>query len=314
MRIVQSLVLGGLMSWIPVFAAPAHPAEEKTLTVDGLERSYLLVCPPNTAGPLPLVLVFHGGGGHARQMERYSRFNDLALAEKFVVVYPEGIGGNWNDGRGVRVIRAQRENVDDVKFVRALVDDVAKHCPIDRSRVFATGISNGAFISHRLAAEASDLIAAIAPVVGSMSPQTAEKFTPEFPVSILIIQGDADPLIPFEGGPVAANLGPGRGIAMSTPKTLALYVKRNGNPCQPAISIQDKEPDDETSLEIQKYADGPGGVKTELYLVKGGGHTWPGRPLYLPQRTIGRASQEFSATDAIWAFFKTCPPRKSPSK
>jgi polyhydroxybutyrate depolymerase len=298
------------MTWTPVFAAAAHPAEEKTIAVDGLERSYLLLCPSGAAGPRPLVLVFHGGGGHARQMERYSRFSDLAAKEKFVVAYPEGVGGNWNDGRGVRAIRAQRENVDDVKFVRAVVDDIARHCPIDRARVFATGISNGAFISHRLAAEASDLVAGIAPVVGGMSPATAESFAPRFPVSILIIQGDSDPLIPFAGGGVAANLGPPRGTVVSTPAALAKYVARNGNPGKPVVTIEDNDPDDGTTVEVQKYPDGPGGVKTELYLVKGGGHCWPGRPAYLPQRTIGVASQEFSATDLVWQFFRTCPPRQ----
>lgn len=298
------------LAWNPHFGPPACAAEEHTITVDGLERSYLVVCPADAAGPRPVVLAFHGGRGNARQMQRYSRFDALAKKEQFVVVYPEALYGNWNDGRGVRFLRAQRENVDDMKYVRAVVDDVAKHCPIDRSRIFATGISNGAFISHRLAAEASDLVAAVAPVVGGMAPPIAEKFSPEFPVSILIIQGDADPLIPYDGGGVAANLGPARGKLAPTPETLARYVKRNGNAGEPVITTQDNDPDDGTTVEIRKYPDGPGGVKTELYLVKGGGHCWPGRPAYLPERTIGKASQEFSATDVIWDFFKSCPPRQ----
>jgi polyhydroxybutyrate depolymerase len=297
-------------TWNPLFAPPAHAAEEHSLTVDGHERSYLFVSPANAAGPLPVVLAFHGGRGNARQMQRYTRFDALVDKENLVVVYPEALEGNWNDGRGVRIMRAQRDNIDDVKFVRALVDDLEKVCPIDRSRIFATGISNGAFISHRLAAEASDLVAAVAPVVGGMAPAILKKFAPEFPVSILIIQGDADPLIPIAGGGVAANLGPARGTLAPTAETLARYVKRNGNPGRPVTTTKDDDPDDGTSVEIQKYPDGPGGVKTELYLIKGGGHCWPGRPAYLPERTIGRASQEFSATDAIWQFFKTCPPRK----
>jgi polyhydroxybutyrate depolymerase len=311
MRWIFLLMLGVAMSssWVPRFAPPARAAEKHSLTVDGHERSYLLVCPKDSAGPLPLVLAFHGGRGSAQQMQRYSRFDALVDKEQFIVAYPEALDGNWNDGREVQAIRAQRGNIDDVKFVRALVDDLEKHCRIDRARIFATGISNGAFISHRLAAEASDLVAAIAPVVGGMAPQIARKFAPKFPVSIVIIQGDADPLIPFAGGPVAANLGPGRGLSAPTLDTLALYVKRNGNPGQPTITTQDNDPDDGTTLEIKKYANGPGGVKTELYLVKNGGHCWPGRPAYLPERTIGKASQEFSATDVIWSFFKSCPPR-----
>jgi polyhydroxybutyrate depolymerase len=312
MRTLTLLLLATAMSptWNPIFAPPAHAADEGSLTVDGHQRSYLFVCPENAAGPLPVVLAFHGGRGNARQMQRYTRFDALVDKQKLVVVYPEALDGNWNDGRGVRIMRAQRDNIDDVKYVRALVDDLEKHCPIDRARIFATGISNGALISHRLAAEASDLVAAVAPVVGGMAPAILEKFNPEFPVSILIIQGDADPLIPIAGGGVATNLGPARGTVASTADTLARYVKRNGNNAKPVITTQDNDSDDGTTLEIHKYPPGPGGVQTELYLVKGGGHCWPGRPAYLPERTIGRASQEFSATDVIWQFFQSCPPRR----
>lgn len=292
-----------------VASALAQPAIEKTIRVDGLERRYFLFVPSGATGPLPLVLAFHGGGGDPRQMEHYTRFDELAEKEGFVVVYPAGVGGNWNDGRGVAFMRAQRENVDDVKFVRAIVDDVARECPIDRARVFATGISNGAFMSHRLAAEASDTVAAVAPVVGGMAPAIGQTFAPKFPVSVLIIQGDADPLIPIAGGGVATKLGPRRGELIPTADTLAKYVQRNGNPGEPAVTTIDNDPHDGTTVEIRAYPPGPEGAKTEFYLVKGGGHAWPGRPLYLPERTIGRASREISATDVIWSFFKSCPPR-----
>ena len=171
-------------------------AVEHSVTVDGISRKYLVFAPKGFDKPLPVVLAFHGGGGNARQMERYTRFNDLAAKEGFLVVYPEAVDGNWNDGRGIAGVRAQQENIDDVKFVRLIVDRISKEHKIDRSRVFSTGISNGAFMSHRLATEASDLIAAIAPVVGGMAPAMAKKFHPAHPVSILIIQGDADPLGP----------------------------------------------------------------------------------------------------------------------
>lgn len=303
------LLLGAVLMWAAVRIALAQPAMEKTITVDGLERHYRLFIPSKAEGPMPLVLAFHGGGGNAAQMERYSRFDQLADKEGFVVAYPEGVGGNWNDGRGVQVIRAQRENVDDVKYVRALVDDIEQQCKINRSRIFATGISNGAFISHRLAAEASDLIAAVAPVVGGMSPTIFEKFDPKFPVSIIVIQGDADPLVPIAGGGVAANLGPARGTLVPTADMLAKYVKRNGNPNEPTITAKDNDPNDGTTVEIHKYPSAPDGTKTELHLIKGGGHAWPGRPAYRPEQTIGKASQEFDATSVIWHFFKACPPR-----
>src|SRR5262249_2101430 len=117
--------------------------------------------------PLPVVLAFNGGGSNTCQMERYTRFNCLAAKAGFLVVYPEALEGNWNDGRGIDTVRSRQDNIDDVTFLRAIVDRIGKEYRIHRSRVFCTGISSDAFMSHRLATEASDLIAAIATVVGA---------------------------------------------------------------------------------------------------------------------------------------------------
>jgi polyhydroxybutyrate depolymerase len=301
-----------LASIASVAAAQSGGAVEQSVTVDGISRNYLVFAPKRFDKPLPMVLALHGGGSNARQMERYTRFNDLAAKEGCLVVYPEAVDGNWNDGRGIEGVRAQQENIDDVKFVRLIVDRISKEYKIDRSRVFCTGISNGAFMSHRLATEASDLIAAIAPVAGGMAPAMATKFQPAHPVSILIIQGDADPLVPIRGGTVGFRRGRKRGHVIPTEETISLYVRRNGNQVEPTVTTLDRDEKDGTSVEIRKYPDGPGGVKTQAYLVKNGGHTWAGRPLYLPEMLTGKASQEFSATEVIWEFFKSCPPRLAP--
>ena len=238
-------------------------------------RTYLLFVPTGAKEPLPVVLMFHGGGGNARQAERFSKFDELAQKEGFVVVYPESIEGHWNDGRGAQMMRARRENIDDVKFVRSIVNDVAKDHKIDRGRVFSTGVSNGGFISHRLAADASDLVAAIAPVVGGIAAPIAEKFKPKYPVSILIIQGDADRVVPYHGGDVALLGGQSRGKLIDTDETLAKYLALNGNQGEPVVTTLDTGPNDPVKVEARKYADGPGGVKTYLYIMHNGGHTWP---------------------------------------
>ena len=164
-------------------------------------------------------------------------------------------------------------------------------------------------MSHRLASEASDMVAGIAPVAAAMTPEMAENFRPKYPVSILIINGDGDPIVPFAGGDIRIAKGQSRGKIVSAHETLAKYVDRNGNHGEPTVSTLDADPHDGTSVEITKYPDGRGGEKTWFYDVKNGGHTWPGRPLYLPEIVIGKASQDFSATDVIWQFFKGCPPR-----
>jgi polyhydroxybutyrate depolymerase len=238
---------------------PKGEAVEHSVMVDGISRKYLVFAPKGFDKPLPVVLALHGGGSDARQMERYTRFNPLAAKEGFLGVYPEAVEGNWNDGRGIAGVRAQQENIDHVKFVRTIVDRLSREHKIDRSRVFCTGISNGAFMSHHLATEASDLIAAIAPVVGGIAPAMAEKFHPTYPVSTLIIQGDADPLVPIRGGMVGFPRGRKRGQVIPTEETIVLYTKRNENQGEPTVTTVDRDDKDGTSVEIRKYPDGPGG-------------------------------------------------------
>src|SRR4029078_1797632 len=132
-----------------------------------------------------------------------------------------------------------RENIDDVKFVRLVVDRIRKEQTLDRSRVFSTGISNGGVMSHRLAVEASDVIAAIAPVVGGTAPAMAKKFHPAHPVSILIIQGDAYPLVPIRGVTVGFFRGSRRGHVIPTEETISLYLRRNGNQGKPTVTTLD---------------------------------------------------------------------------
>src|SRR5208337_2799697 len=241
MTTVTAVSLLSLLQIATVAQGLKSEAVEHTVTIDGITRKYLGFAPRGLDKPLPVVLALHGGGSNARQMERYTRFNDLAAKEGFLVVYPEAVEGNWNDGRGIAGVRAQQENIDDVKFVRHIVDRISKEHKIDRSRVFCTGISNGAFMSHRLAAEASDLITAIAPVVGGMAPSTAKQFHPAYPVSILIIQGDADPLVPIRGGIVGFLRGKKRGQVIPTEETISLYLRRNGNQGDPTVTTLDRD-------------------------------------------------------------------------
>ncbi len=288
----------------PTLGAPLKTVINKTIQVDGLQRHYLAFAPDHVKEPLPVVIVLHGGGGNASQIQRVTGFNDLAAKHGFVVVYPDSAGGYWNDGRGVEFMRAQRENINDVKFIRSILDDLAKDHKIDRSRVFSTGLSNGGLMSHRLAAEASDAIAGIAPVCGGMAPVIAATFKPQFPVSILIIQGAADPVVPIDGGDIVGRDST-RGKVIPTKDTLAKYLERNGNANNPMKTKLD--PKDENIVEVSKYPDGPGGAKTWFYLVKNGGHRWPARSRN--SRPKGTSPPGFSATERIWDFFSGCPPR-----
>src|SRR5690349_10772024 len=139
---------------------------QREVQAGGLTRTYTL-CVPAGIVPgrsLPLVLAFHGGGGDGAGMQRLTHFNDIAQRERFLVAYPDGIRRHWNDGRHL-----EAAGVDDVAFVKALLDDVASFQPLDQQRVYATGMSNGGIFTHYLATKLGERLAAVAPVAGGIT-------------------------------------------------------------------------------------------------------------------------------------------------
>ncbi|QDU63375.1 Esterase PHB depolymerase [Planctomycetes bacterium Pan216] len=293
-------------------SALVNQVVEHQMTLDGRERSYFVFTPSTLSERSPVVFVFHGGGGKARGFARRRGLNEFAEKEGFLVVYPQGYGGNWNDGREAPAINAQREKVDDVKFVRSIVAELAKSHPIDRSRIYATGISNGGIFSHYLAANASDLFAAIAPIIGGLAEPVADDFSPSHPISVLIIQGDSDGLVPIDGGAVGGRLLARRGRVISTDETIKKYLEANDIDGEPTVTtIEESQPDDGTTTEVRRYPLGNDDVRVEVYVVKNGGHTIPGTdPPALLGRIVGKTSRDFDAWEVVWDFFKKVPPRK----
>jgi polyhydroxybutyrate depolymerase len=292
-----------------VATAAERPTVSRTLEVGDLSRTYSLRVPPSLGRePAPLVLVFHGGGGTGPGTERLTRFSALADREGFLVAYPDGIGRNWNDGREFTTSRAHRDHVDDVAFVAALLDAVSRIHPVDPRRIYATGISNGAIFSHYLAAHLSSRIAAIAPVVGGIADPPDPWFRPERPVSVLILQGTTDPLVPYHGGPVAF----GRGRIIDTEEAARRWAAVDGasrEPTEEALPAADRR---RCGGARKTYTGGRDGSEVALVRLEGGGHTWPGGAQYLPEMLIGRVCPDFDATALIWAFFKAHPKRDGP--
>lgn len=301
-------------------AAPAATVT-RTVKVGELTRSYALHVPAELPKdkPAAVMLVFHGGGGTPAQVERQTKFSDLAdrtsrEGDGFIVVYPEGVGKSWNDGRGAQDVLAQRDNIDDLGFVAALIDDIAKVHKVDANRLFATGISNGAIFSHSLAANLSARIAAIAPVVGGLGEPASEKFAPEKPVSVLILQGTDDPLVPYNGGnvtPPLVGVANKRGRIISTDEAVKKWAAHNG--CQPDAVVKDgkdvADTDNGDGCHAKRFiwSKGKDGTEVVLYRIEGGGHTWPGAVEPLPRRLVGNVCRDFNATEIIWEFFKVHP-------
>ncbi len=269
-------------------------AQAQQIEVNGVLREYRLHVPRRLSSPAPLLIVLHGGGGNARQIERFTGFSRLADREGFMVVYPQGINRQWNDGRSFE----DSGTADDVGFIAALIDHLVAAQSVDPARVYATGISNGGFMSYRLGCQLSDRIAGIAPVAATLSEDLAADCAPLRPLPVMMVNGTADPLVPYDGGVVSLPGGRSRGQIRSAEVTAAFWAAHNGCDSTP---LQAPLPDGST-VEISQYdgCDAP----VVLYTIRNGGHTWPGAAQYLPVRLIGGTNRDMNATEAIWSFFK----------
>ncbi len=282
----------------------AAEVQSRTLEIGQARRTYILFTPdaPRPPAGLPLVVAMHGGAGTAEQMMGFSRFNAIAAGEGFAVAYPQGLSRQWNDGRIFRGRDAA--GPDDVAFIRAVVADIAARTALDRKRIFATGISNGGFMSFRLACEAADLFAAIAPVTAQLSANLGARCRPSAKVAVLIINGTAHPIVPYAGGEVRAFLVP-RGEIWSTDRTLGFWAKHNGCAGAPDVrALADRDTADASRV-IEVAHTRCAGAPVRLLRIEGGGHTWPGGMQYLPVAWIGPTNRDIDASEVIWRFFKS---------
>ncbi|MFN8573474.1 MAG: PHB depolymerase family esterase [Gemmatimonadaceae bacterium] len=292
-----------LVFLFPPGSLPAQTKREQ-IRVDDRPREYWLHVPTAAAPPTgyPVVLVFHGGGGNARQIERETGFSTLADRDTFVVVYPQGIGNQWNDGRVVRNSRAHEEHVDEVAFVRSVLDTIARHTRIDASRVFATGISNGGFLANVLGAHLGDRLAAIAPVAGGIGQEVVPTFRPTHPVNVLIVQGTEDPLVPYAGGGVFRGR---RGTTISSDSVVAIWRRVDGLTIEAHREwLPDRDTKDGCRVEVERWTDPAAPTSVIRYRMVGAGHTWPSGSQYLPRALIGRVCKDVDGSRAIWDFFR----------
>ena len=293
-------------------ACLAQDTKPLTMEFGGKTRTYLLHIPPkhNKARLAPLVLVFHGGGGNGNQIMRQTGFNELADQHGFIVAYPDGYKGNWNDGRGIPMWPAHKEQIDDMGFISTLIEHLVKMLNVDRNRVYATGISNGGLISWRLGCEMSDKLAGIAPVARTLTEKMAMSCNPSRPLPVLMVMGVDDALVPWQGGD--QNMGQGITVkVLSAQQTVAHWVKHNGCAAKPSITeLPDRDPQDGTRVRREAYGWCTAGANVVLYAIEGGGHTWPklksaGEPLVdaATAERLGKTSRDLIASEVIWGFF-----------
>ena len=269
-----------------------------TITVDGRERTYLLNLPPNyyeSAG-FSLVIAMHGGGGSANQFESTSMLTEKANKSQFIVVYPDGIKGvgilglqTWNAG-GCCGYAMQRQ-IDDVNFIKQLVNKLLSNYKINAKKVYATGHSNGGMMAYRLAAEIPDKIAAIA--TSSCSMMFKQPISLVRPVSILHMHSVLDTRVPYKGGK-----GTGISHAYFPPLDSVLNSWSLYNNC-PATN---KTLVDNNLYKLTKWTNCKNNTTIQYYLTYDGGHAWPGGLKGSPKGDT--PSKSINANDLLWDFFQ----------
>lgn len=293
-------------------AAASETEQTCSLFFGGQERTYILHLPPghDRSVPVPLVIALHGGGGNGGKMVRLTQggFDRLADKEGFAVVYPDGIGRNWNDGRsGAETgYDTHLEGTDDVGFISALIDSLIKELNIDPKRVYVTGMSNGGMMTYRIGCALAGKVAAIAPVTGNIPKNLSPSCSPDRPISVLAINNVNDPLMPFEGGDVTGPFGRKKlGKVLSARDSVGFWARHNQCSFPPDLTYAlDPDPGDGTRIREEAYRGCRDNTEVLLYAVEGGGHTWPCGLQYLKPRLVGKTSRDMDANQVIWEFFR----------
>lgn len=289
--------------------AEAGVEVEHTLEVRGTERRYLLTTPSGHDGetPLPVVLDYHGLMEGAEVHSAMSQWSALAEAEGVVAVFPHGTGDpvRWD-------VSLDAEENDDLAYTDAMLAEIGEALCIDESRVYATGLSNGAMMTSVLLCARADVIAAAAPVAGLSD---LEGCDPARPVPLVTYHGTADPILLFNGG-VDTSAIPGgdddeaeEGATTTTqpeadldgegyPAATAAFADRNG--------CDDEPTDTEVSEEVvHRVYDCPEGADVEFYIVLGGGHSWPGSDFSKAiVDIVGPTTFDVDATADSWEFLQ----------
>lgn len=293
-------------------ATMLHTACAQSWVIDSLYHqgqyrywgAYLPAAYDGTA-PWPAVLCLHGGGGNALSTVGFTQMNLVADSAHFIVIYPQGteVDGNccsWAAGVGSP---ADTSGIDDVLFFNRLLDTLNLMLNIDTGRVYSTGLSQGGFMSQRLACELSHRIAAIAPLCSNLDSVQMAACAPARPIPVLVINGTADLLVPYDGASFTNN-----GWFLDyypTDSLIRFWASMNG--CDPVPlmqSLPDTDLSDNSTVDRFAFGDCDCGTATTLYRVNGGGHTWPGveNPLY--ELIAGETNEDIHASVDIWNFFK----------
>jgi polyhydroxybutyrate depolymerase len=274
-----------------------------SIMIGGVRRTYLLQTPSGN-GPFPVILILHGATQTGSKVWTQTSLPLLANHGRAIVVAPDAVKGRWNDGRE-KTLSGKPSTADDVGFLRALIDETIAKYNGDASRVFITGASNGGGMTLRMMCEASDLIAAAAPVIITLPVSVSKTCRPAKPVRLLLINGTADPLINFNGG-TTNEKGNDTAPMLSVDETMKFWAGING--CGATLThfkLADLDPNDGSTAQRNVYTPCTSGKSIGNIVIDGGGHTWPNGPPVsrFIERIIGPTNYDIDAGAEIWNFF-----------
>lgn len=286
-------------------ARGALPAGIQTtrITASGKTREVLYYVPSSVGARPGVVLLLHGGRASASDfIARNKSIISLADREGFVLMVPDA-GGNWNDGRANFVGQPS-----DIPYIKAVIDFAATKLNGDRSRVFVTGPSNGGTMTYKIACDAPQLVAAIAPMIASFNSTEYANCRPSQSTPVIMFNGTGDPLMVYNGGQSTSRLAkraPQGDSIVSTPETAAFWARVNKCSGTPrSENLPDRVRGDDTTITVISYSCPRDAVI--LYRINNGGHTIPGGDTNGPiaKRLVGNTSQEIDALARAVTFFK----------
>jgi polyhydroxybutyrate depolymerase len=274
-------------------AAAAHVAIES----GGQRRTAVLVERERLKlGRRPVIVVLHGGSGSGARVRRNLGLEETIRSRNVTLVYPDAINGHWGETKET----AQR----DIDFLRTLLDRLIANGTADRRKIFVVGSSTGGMLALRMACErAGEAYAGVATIIANLPADIAESCQPPKPIPLMVINGTANPIMPYAGG--TTKITDSKVDVVSTDATLAPFAKADGcGEGRTTIALPDRDPKDGT----RSYIDKLNGCKApvELIRVEGGGHTIPGRFSAGTTRgqPVGAHTNDFDAAHAIWDFFR----------
>jgi polyhydroxybutyrate depolymerase len=272
---------------LPAIAQSQQKREQ--IIVDGMKRAFVTYVPGiEKSEKMPVIISLHGGFASPKGMFHLADFRPIAEREKFIVVCPAS-KNIWHDGADIR-------GIDDVKFIDKLITYIIDTYHADASRVYVTGISNGGFMTSRLACQLHQRIAAIAVVAASLA--INEGYDLAAPIPVMYIHGTKDPVVAYKGGRMF-----GRQI-YSHEEILKKWAVMDHCSTEPIITRIPDNANDGTTITKEEYDNPSNNLKVIGYTINNGGHTWPGGWQYAPKFIIGKTTKNLNACQTIWGFFK----------